>query len=137
MTVQNRITAIEKLIEKSEKSFNEAKLLLEQNYFEAAISRAYYSMFYLTQAVLATKDISRKKHSGVIAVFAEQFTKPGIVSRDLHYKLRRTFEERQVSDYEFEISKTEQEAKEILKYSEDFSRELIPFLQKWIEENKS
>lgn len=93
-------------------------------------------MFYLAKAVLATRDFSRKKHSGVISVFAEQFAKPGIISQDLHYKIRRAFEERHGADYEIEISKTDKDAKEILDYAEDFFKETGVFLQKWIEENE-
>jgi uncharacterized protein (UPF0332 family) len=73
VTVQNRLTFIAKLQRKSEKSFKEAKLLFEQGFYEGSISRAYYSMFYLGKAVLATKDLSRQKHSAVIAAFWRAF----------------------------------------------------------------
>ncbi len=136
MTVRNRIKIIKKFQEKSERSFNEAKLLYEQGFYEGAISRAYYSMFYLAKAVLATKDLYRKKHSAVISAFAEKFTKQGIISKDLHFKILRAFEERHGADYEVEVTKTDKDAKEILNYAEDFFKEIVPFLQDWIEENK-
>lgn len=136
MTIENRLKAIEQLQRKAEKSFKEAELLLEQSFYEAAISRAYYSMFYLAQAVLATKDLSRRKHSGVISVFREQFTKTGLISKDLSYKIGKAFEERQAADYETAMMKTEEEARGVLSYAQDFFKEIIPFLQNWIEEQK-
>lgn len=136
MTVQNRIKAIKKLQIKAENSFKEAKLLYSEGFYETTISRSYYTMFYLGQAVLATKDISRKKHSGVIAAFAEQFTNPGILPKMLHIKILRAFKERHVADYVFEVTKTDEEAKEILNYAEDFFKEIVPYLNNWIEENK-
>ncbi|MFQ5637671.1 MAG: HEPN domain-containing protein [bacterium] len=135
MTVQNRIRAVLKLQEKSEMSMKESELLFEQGFYGSAISRSYYAMLYLARAVLATKDISRKKHSGVLSVFAEQFTKPGLISSDSFKKFRKAFEERLIADYDFEITKTEKEAKEIMTFASEFSNEVNQFLKTWLEEN--
>lgn len=135
MTVQNRRKAIEKMIERSKGAFKEANLLCEEGLSYGAISRAYYSMFYLTQAVLTTKDLSRKKHSAVISAFAEHFIKQGLLSKDLHSKIRQAFDERNVADYEVEILKSEEDSKEILNYALEFSEQVTPFLKNWIEEN--
>ncbi len=137
MTVQNRLTFIEKLRRKSEKSFGEAKLLFEQGFYEGAISRAYYAMFYLGKAVLATKDLSRQKHSAVIAAFGEHFANTGILPQELAAKIKEAFEERHEADYDFEISKTKEDAELVLKYADEFAKEVISYLDKWIEENRS
>ncbi len=134
MTVQNRRKAIEKMIERKG-AFKEANLLCEEGLCYGAISRAYYSMFYLTQAVLTTKDLSRKKHSAVISAFAEHFIKQGLLSKDLHSKIRQAFDERNVADYEVEILKSEEDSIEILNYALEFSEQVTPFLKNWIEEN--
>ncbi len=135
MTVQNRRKAIEKMIERSKGAFKEANLLCEEGLYYGAISRAYCSMFYLAQAVLTTKDLSRKKHSAVISAFAEHFIKQGLLSKDLHSKIRQAFDERNVADYEVEILKSEEDSKEILNYALEFSEQVTPFLKNWIEEN--
>lgn len=135
MTVQNRRKAIEKMIERSKGAFKEANLLCEEDLYYGAISRAYYSMFYLTQAVLTTKELSQKKHSAVISAFAEHFIKQGLLSKDLHSKIRQAFDERNVADYEVEILKSEEDSKEILNYALEFSEQVTPFLKNWIEEN--
>jgi len=134
VTVQNRRKAIEKMIERKG-AFKEANLLCEEGLCYGAISRAYYSMFYLTQAVLTTKDLSRKKHSAVISAFAEHFIKQGLLSKDLHSKIRQAFDERNVADYEVEILKSEEDSIEILKYALEFSEQVTPFLKNWFEEN--
>ena len=136
MTIRNRVRTIEKLKKKSEKNFEEAKLLYEQGFFEGAISRAYYSMFCLARAVLVTKDIFRKKHSGVTSAFGQHFTKIGLLPADLHFKILRGFEERNISDYGFETPKAAEEAKEILGFAVDFAKAVVPFLDDWIEEHK-
>jgi uncharacterized protein (UPF0332 family) len=71
----NRRKLVQLLVEKSRKSVAAATVLANGGFTEAAVSRAYYAAFYLAQAALATKDISRSKHSGVIAAFGEHLTK--------------------------------------------------------------
>lgn len=109
---------------------------LKEGFYETSISRSYYSMFYLAQAVLATKDIYRKKHSGVSAAFAEHFTNKGLLPKMLHIKILRAFEDRRMADYDMEISKTEKDASQVLGYAKDFREEVAPFLTKWMQENE-
>ncbi|MFQ5676296.1 MAG: HEPN domain-containing protein [bacterium] len=136
MTVENRIRAIEKLTKRSIQDFREADLLYGEGLYHGAISRAYYSIFHLAQAVLATKNLSRRKHSAVISAFSEHFVKPGLISKEAHSKLRLAFDERQLADYEIEFTKTDDDAKEILEQAKEFSEEIVPYLKKWILENR-
>ena len=70
MKLENRRKLVQALLEKSQRSLAAATALAKDGFAEAAIARAYYAAFYLAQAALATKDISRSKHSGVIARLA-------------------------------------------------------------------
>ncbi len=38
---------------------------LAQGFYGVAVTRSYYAMFYAASALLASKGISRSKHSGV------------------------------------------------------------------------
>ena len=40
-------------------------------------------MFHAVRALLATKRLDSRKHSGVISLFNQHFVKPGLVSCDL------------------------------------------------------
>ena len=133
MTVENRVKVVKKLIVKSEKNFEEANLLFEKGFYEAAISRAYYSMFHLAQAVLATKDIKRRKHSGVISALGEH-CKPGLLPDWLTKPLNKVFEERQVADYEYETSKNKEETYEIINQAKEFVNEIKPYLNNWLKD---
>ena len=50
-----------KLIEKAERSLKASKTLLDKGYYDFAVSRAYYTMFYYAIALLLTKNITPKK----------------------------------------------------------------------------
>lgn len=46
------------LLNKSERSINAAKLLLNDGYPDFAASRAYYAMFYALQALMLNRNLS-------------------------------------------------------------------------------
>jgi uncharacterized protein (UPF0332 family) len=84
LKIENRQKLVRVSLKKSRKSLEAAAALLRDGFSESAVSRAYYAAFYLAQAALATKDISRNKHSGVIAAFGESLTKTSILPENLH-----------------------------------------------------
>lgn len=47
-----------------------ARFNLDNGFYGAAINRAYYSFFYAATALLLTLDLTRSKHSGVLAYFS-------------------------------------------------------------------
>ena len=66
------------LIKRAMKYLKSARLLLENGDYESSVSRAYYAMFYSTEAILLTKDLSFSSHKGVISAFGEYFIKEDI-----------------------------------------------------------
>ena len=99
------------LLAKAQRSIKAAERLLRDGDYDFAVSRAYYGMFYVAQAMLLTRDLRRSKHSGVIAAFQEQFVKPGDVPDRFFHLLRDGFEDRAEGDYGFaEISRDQAEA---------------------------
>jgi len=65
-----------------------AKKLIESGDYEDSVSRAYYSAFNATKALLASADVFPKTHRGVVSRFGEVFVKekglPKELGRDLH-----------------------------------------------------
>ena len=60
---------IEKLIEKEHRSLEVAREIFDHEHYDFAVSRAYYAIFYLAEAVLLSKNLSFSKHSAVISAF--------------------------------------------------------------------
>jgi len=52
---------------------------LADGFYESAVNRAYYAIFYAANALLVTRGIARSKHSGVVGAFREHFVKPGLI----------------------------------------------------------
>ncbi len=72
------------LIDKAKESIKAACLLLESGFAGFAASRAYYAMFYMTQALLEGEGLVFSKHSAVISAFAKHFVKSGRVPSEFH-----------------------------------------------------
>lgn len=77
-----------------------AQFNLDGGFYGVAVNRAYYTFFYAATALLLTLDLTRAKHSGVLAAFREHFVKPGIFSVHDSRAYGEIFELRNVTDYE-------------------------------------
>ncbi|RLG25087.1 hypothetical protein DRN76_03225 [Methanosarcinales archaeon] len=49
-------------LEEAEKRIEASKILLNEGFFKDAVSRAYYSMYYASKALLSMKRIQTKTH---------------------------------------------------------------------------
>ena len=78
----------ESLVARSRRYLKSVKLLIKAKDYESAASRAYYAMFYVTEALLLAKGLSFSSHKAVLSAFGEHFVKAGIFSRDLRRRLR-------------------------------------------------
>jgi uncharacterized protein (UPF0332 family) len=91
---------IKSTIIKAERSLKVALNLCEQGEYDFAISRAYYSMFYMAKACISTRGFSFSKHSGVLSAFSQHFIKTKIFPAQYYSMLRSAFENRNVGDYD-------------------------------------
>lgn len=93
MTTEQR-----ELLSQAQASLHAAKLLDAAGH-GFAVSRAYYTMFYVVEALLLGKGLAFSKRSGVHTAFGEHFVKAGLVPSRLHTSLIQAFELRHVGDY--------------------------------------
>jgi uncharacterized protein (UPF0332 family) len=122
-----------KLIDKANDNLNAAKYLLEEGFYNISTTRSYYTMFYLTTAALITIDLSFSKHSGLISAFGREFAATKIINPECHRMLIEANKYRQTSDYDFMNEVTAGEAEEIKISAEQFSNELLNYLEEWME----
>lgn len=96
-------------IEKAYDCIESAKALQAIEDYAAAANRAYYAMFHAMRAVMALDGEDRKKHSGVVAYFQENYIKKEVFDKEFSYAIKNAFLVRQESDYEdfYVVSKSE------------------------------
>ncbi|MFO7650863.1 MAG: HEPN domain-containing protein [bacterium] len=90
---------IEYRLTRARRTLDAAELLLQRGFLEEASSRIYYGAFYAVVALLGTRGLRSSRHSGVIALFHQEFVKPGAFPRELAKALDRAFDSRLGGDY--------------------------------------
>jgi len=85
---------------RAKETLEEARLLYKAGHFNAAVNRLYYACFYAVRALLKTKNLSSKKHTGVRSLFVEHFIKTGEIQNEWSRFYAELFESRQEGDYE-------------------------------------
>lgn len=100
------------MLEKAVRSLYAAQRDTNSGDHDFASSRAYYAAFYAVEAVLLTQNLSFSKHSAVISAFNQYFIKAGIFPKEFSKLMSRLFRERQIGDYDFDDTITEDDAQE-------------------------
>lgn len=108
------------LLKKAQDSLNAAHLLVDEDFYDFAVSRAYYSMFYVAEAFLLGEGLSFSKHSAVIAAFGQRFIKTGRVPQEFHRYLIEGEVSRNVGDYDIISGLSKKEALEQMQRAEKF-----------------
>lgn len=81
-------------------TYEAAKILAENGFWNSAVNRLYYSIFYAVNAILYLNDISSKSHSSVKSQFSLHFIKTGRIDIKYGRLLSELFDWRQKGDYE-------------------------------------
>ena len=60
---------VQVLLNRAEESHQAAKILLDSRFSNYSAAQSYYTMFYLTEALLFSKGLQFSSHSAVMAAF--------------------------------------------------------------------
>lgn len=77
MTSDERKQYVQFRIASAYKTYNAAKVLAEYGYWNSAVNRLYYALFYIVNALLVFNEIPTKSHSATKNQFSLHFIKPG------------------------------------------------------------
>ena len=108
------------LLAEARKSVNAARLLADAGYSGYAAARAYYAMFYVSEALLEGEGLAFSKHSAVIAAFGRHFAHTQKVPAEFHRFLIDAERLRLSGDYTGSESVTEAQAHEQIARAEQF-----------------
>lgn len=110
------------LLEKAWRSLQGAELLIDNGFFELAVSRAYYAMFYIASAFVLGNDLSFSSHSAVISAFGRYFAKDDDRLRAFHRALIDAQDMRNRSDYDLDSGIGEEDAMSQIAIAKEFIR---------------
>ncbi len=119
----------EALFGKAHRAVKAAEVLLQKGDLDFAASRAYYAMFYAAEALLTSRGLRFRKHSGVHAAFGEHFIKTGLLGIQYHRWLLDAFDQRIVGDYEVEYSLNDNDVEQLIGEADKFVSAMQEFLK--------
>ncbi len=86
-------------LEKAEETYEVAELLVENEKWNSAVNRLYYSAYYAVSGLLVYSEINTKTHSGVKTQFFLHYIKTGQIELELGKAYADLFDWRQKGDY--------------------------------------
>ncbi|GBF80971.1 HEPN domain-containing protein [Aphanothece sacrum] len=108
------------LLNKAQRSLDAAKTLKVEGFTEFAVSRAYYAMFYLAEALLEGEGLSFSKHSAVISALGERFARTNRIPQNYHRYLIDAQAQRNRGDYNIDPNLSEADAELLIFRVETF-----------------
>ena len=112
---------------------NTAEYALNSGDYDSCVSRCYYAMFFLAEAVLLTKGLRASSHKGVISLFGKHFVKTGIFERELGKALTNAYDKRLTGDYGVGFIITKEDARVLLETAKNFVQKTKSYLEEWLE----
>lgn len=100
MKAIDRDAYVQNRIETAYKTLEAAKILTKNGFWNSAVNRLYYSVFYIVNAILVKHGIITQSHSGAKSQFSLHFIKTGKLDKKYGKLLAELFDWRQKGDYE-------------------------------------
>ena len=100
MTEEERIEYTKLRIESAQNTYEAAKVLAQNGFWNSAVNRLYYSVFYAVNALLVRNEVYVQTHSGMRNQFSKLFIKTGKLDKKYGKLLAQLYDWRQKGDYE-------------------------------------
>lgn len=120
---------IQLLIDRAERRLEAAHHLLKEGFYEDAVSRAYYCMYFGAKALLLRKDITVKTHRGLLAKFGLEFVDEGVIEDYYGRALRIAEELREEADYSITRKISFEEAESVIEDAKKFLNRIVRVLE--------
>jgi uncharacterized protein (UPF0332 family) len=106
--------------QKSQSAIKEAQTLAQSCFFDAAVSRLYYAVFYAASVLLLKNGKEAYTHKGVKSLLNQHFVKTNLISVEEGYLYAQLFDKRQKTDYADFVQYTEQEVLPLIEQTQKF-----------------
>lgn len=123
---QSRIDLIAYKIEKARQTLMEADVLSSSGFFNAAVNRLYFAVYYAASALMEDKLLGTVTHNDIKTMLGLKFIHTGKLEREYGQIYQRLYDSRQAGDYE-----------DFVYYDKESYEELYPLAVKFIDRIES
>ena len=114
---------------KAKKTLQDVDVQIQNQLWNFAINRLYYSCFYAVSALLLDSGIFAKSHAGAKSMLGIHFVNSGKISREASHFYANLFDLRQESDYDDFIIFNQEDVTVLLDPAKDFISQIETLLQ--------
>ena len=114
-------------MKKSASRLKSAKVLNESEFYEEAISTAYYAVFHAISALLAAKNLNFSTHKSVISNFNKIYVHTGLINSISAKALSDLHNKRNESEYDPTVLVGKNGAKEAIQLAEAATQNIIEY----------
>ena len=107
-------------LNRAKETLLEIETLIENSYWNTAISRMYYACFYAVGALMVKHNVQVSTHAGIRQQFGKLFVKEGKFDKALAKHYTELFEKRNKSDYNDFFDYDEETAKSLFPPTREF-----------------
>jgi uncharacterized protein (UPF0332 family) len=97
---EDRLAVVKYRIERADATLLEAVGVAESGWYNLSANRLYYAIYYAASALLISRGIPTKSHSGVKSLIHQHFVRTGILTLEEGSLIGMLFNLRQSGDYE-------------------------------------
>ncbi len=123
--------AVRLKLKKARALMSEVEIQLQNKFYATAINRIYYSCFHATKALLLTKDLAPKTHSGVVAMLHRHFVSQNLFDRTHAVFFSKLMQERIENDYDDFLIVDETEVNEFIEPAKQY----VSYIEEWIRQH--
>jgi uncharacterized protein (UPF0332 family) len=113
---------------RSLETLKEADLLIQNEFWNAAINRIYYACYYAVSALLLKSNIDSNSHKGIRQMFGFHFIQTGLVSKEDGRLFSDLFDRRQTGDDDDFVFYEEETVKIFFHEAEGFILRIISLI---------
>lgn len=135
MTDESRRANIADELERGRQALAAAEALADLLLFADSISRSYYAVFHCLRALLFSRGVEPKTHSGAIHLFNSEFVRRGLFASTHNRLLAGMKGARELADYDAAASFSRDDARGQIADAHAFAAEVRSFLsgEGWVD----
>ena len=128
MTEENRRRNLQDEVERGDQAVRAAQALLDAGLHADSVSRAYYAAYHLLRALLLSRGLEPRSHSGAIHLFNTEFVRGGFLPSSHNRLLGGLQRARELADYDSAVAFSAEDARQSLADARAFAREILELL---------
>ena len=117
-------------IQKAKETIVEVEIHIQNEFWNTAINRMYYTCFYAVSALLVKHGIETSSHKGIRQLFGKMFVKTGEFDKNLAKHYTDLFEKRHKGDYNDFFDFDKETVIRLLPISKEFIRVIEDLINK-------